>query len=165
MAPANAYTLCKTQNYSVKDFVFVEKFENRCSRIWNLNSILAEYLEKYMHLHLIQFRMFCCTTFWSQMMFLHIFCLKKKCLLLLFVVTHDCCLIFNVLHNLLKVSFCDGPLSVVHRPCVRPYVHPATITLNNISETTHWILTKLHRNNPWVVPYQSCSNRSSWLHK
>jgi len=39
-------------------------------------------------------------------------------------------------------------------------------TLNNISsETTWWILTKLHRNDPWVVPYQSCSNRSSWLHK
>jgi len=32
------------------------------------------------------------------------------------------------------------------------------------SETTHWILTKLHRNDPWVVPYQSCSTRSSWLH-
>jgi len=28
------------------------------------------------------------------------------------------------------------------------------------SETTHWILTKLHRNNPWLVPYQSCSNGS-----
>jgi len=33
------------------------------------------------------------------------------------------------------------------------------------SETTHWILTKLHGNDPWVVPYQICSNRSSWLHK
>jgi len=33
------------------------------------------------------------------------------------------------------------------------------------SETTHWILTKLHRNDPWVVPYQTCSNRSSWLRK
>jgi len=30
------------------------------------------------------------------------------------------------------------------------------------SETTHWIFTKLHRNDPWVVPYQSCSNRFSW---
>jgi len=50
----------------------------------------------------------------------------------------------------------------VRRPCVRP----STISLNNISsETTYWILTKLLRNNPWVVPYQSCSNRSSWLHK
>jgi len=24
------------------------------------------------------------------------------------------------------------------------------------SETTHWILTKLHRNDPWVVPFQLC---------
>ena len=30
------------------------------------------------------------------------------------------------------------------------------------SETTHWIWTKLHRNDPWVVPYQSCSNGSDW---
>jgi len=172
----------------------------------------------------------------------------------------------------LKVSFCDGPLFVVHRPCVRACVRASTISLNNISsETTWWIwpnftgmipgwspikvvqtvpvgcisksqgqkigfqnaifqnllvrnykaqsfhiwylassrgpvpklfklcpwgqnwprpgghnftlnyirktsndifswttngnLTKLHRNDPWVVPYQSCSNRSSWLHK
>jgi len=33
------------------------------------------------------------------------------------------------------------------------------------SVTAYWILTKLHRNDPWVVPYQSCSNCSSWLHK
>ena len=53
------------------------------------------------------------------------------------------------------------PSSIV-RACVRA----STISINNISsETTHWILTKLHRNDPWVVPYQSCSNRSSWLHK
>ena len=65
-------------------------------------------------------------------------------------------------HKVLKVSFCDGPLSVVHRPCIRA----STISLNNISsETTYWILNKLHRNDPCVVPYQSCSNRSSWLHK
>jgi len=30
---------------------------------------------------------------------------------------------------------------------------------------TNGNLTKLHRNNPWVVPYQSCSHHSSWLHK
>ena len=48
----------------------------------------------------------------------------------------------------------------------RPSVRPSTISLNNISsETAYWIFTKLHRNDPWVVPYQSCSNRSSWLHK
>jgi len=38
-------------------------------------------------------------------------------------------------------------------------------TSNDIfSWTTNGNLTKLHRNDPWVVPYQSCSNRSSWLH-
>jgi len=43
-------------------------------------------------------------------------------------------------HKVLKVSFCDGPLSVV---CA------STISLNNFfSETTHWTLTKLHRNDP-----------------
>jgi len=50
--------------------------------------------------------------------------------------------------------------------CVRPCVRASTISLNNISsETAYWILTKLQRNDPWVVLYQSCSNRSSWLHK
>ena len=33
------------------------------------------------------------------------------------------------------------------------------------SETAHLILTKLYRNDPWVVPYHSCSHCSSWLHK
>jgi len=57
------------------------------------------------------------------------------------------------------------PSSIV-RACVRASVRASTISLNNISsETTWWILTKLHRNDPLVVPYQSCSNRSSWLHK
>jgi len=36
---------------------------------------------------------------------------------------------------------------------------------NVLTETTYWILTKLQRNDSWMVPYQSCSNRSSWLHK
>jgi len=51
----------------------------------------------------------------------------------------------------------------VRRPSsVRASVRPSTISLNNISsESAYWILTKLHRNDPWVVPYQSCSNRSS----
>jgi len=61
-----------------------------------------------------------------------------------------------------SVSFCDLSMSVVRRPCVRA----STISLNNISsETAYRILTKLHRNDPWVVPYQNCSNCSSWLHK
>jgi len=61
-------------------------------------------------------------------------------------------------HTVLKVSFCDGPLSVVHRPCVRLCVRQQFLLKRRI-------LTKLHRNDPWVVPYQSCSNRFSWLHK
>ena len=65
-----------------------------------------------------------------------------------------------------SVSFCDPSMSGVRRSCVRASVRLSTISLNYISsETTYWILTKLHRNDPWVVPYQSCSNRSSWLHK
>ena len=50
---------------------------------------------------------------------------------------------------------------VVRRPsCVRKLFYLNIFS----SETTHWILTKLHRNDPWVVPYQSCSNGSDWLH-
>jgi len=70
-----------------------------------------------------------------------------------------------------SVSFCDPSMSGVRRPssvraCVCACVRASTISLNNIfSETAYWILTKLFRNDPWVVPYQSCSNRSSWLHK
>ena len=33
------------------------------------------------------------------------------------------------------------------------------------SETAHWILTKLHRKDSRVVPYQSCSKHFSWLLK
>jgi len=39
------------------------------------------------------------------------------------------------------VSFCNGLLSVVHRPCVRASVRASTISLNNIcSETAYWII-------------------------
>jgi len=63
-------------------------------------------------------------------------------------------------HKVLKVSFCDGLF------VRRPFVRASTISLNNFSsETTHWSLTKLHGNGPWVVPYHCCSNRSTWLHK
>ena len=70
----------------------------------------------------------------------------------------------EVLSELLWSFNVRRPSSV--RACVRACVRPSTISLNYISsETTYWILTKLHRNDPWVVLYQSCSNRSSWLHK
>jgi len=67
-------------------------------------------------------------------------------------------------HKVLRVSYCDRSLSVVRR---RPASVVRKLFYLNIfsSETAHWILTKLHRNDPWVVPYQSCSNCSSWLHK
>ena len=74
-------------------------------------------------------------------------------------------------HEMLRVSYCDRSLSVVRR---RPYSivrRPSCVVrkllyLNVFSfETAHWILTKLHRNDPWVVPYQSGSNCSSWMHK
>jgi len=46
-------------------------------------------------------------------------------------------------HKVLKVSFCDGPLSVVHRPSVQA----STFFLkNSSSETANLILTKLHIN-------------------
>ena len=55
------------------------------------------------------------------------------------------------------------PSSVVRRPsCVVRKLFYLNIFS---SETTHWIWTKLHRNDPWVVPYQSCSNGSDYLHK
>jgi len=50
--------------------------------------------------------------------------------------------------------------------CRLPCVFRKLFYLNIFSsETTHWILIKLHRNDPWVVPYQSCLNGSDWLHK
>jgi len=57
------------------------------------------------------------------------------------------------------------PSSIVSAS-VRACIRPSTISLNNFSsDTTYWILTKLHRNDPLAVLYQNCSNRSSWLNK
>ena len=84
------------------------------------------------------------------------------------------CIMFDVLSILMDFSSPEYEVLSellwffnVRRPSsVRPCVRPSTISLNKISsETAYWTLTKLHRNDPWVVPYQSCSNRSSWLHK
>jgi len=63
---------------------------------------------------------------------------------------------------LAHLSYCDWPLSVVRR-----LASSVNFFYFNIfsSEIAHWILAKLHRNDPWVVPYQNCSNRSSWLLK
>jgi len=58
------------------------------------------------------------------------------------------CFIF---YKVLRVSYCDRPLSVV-RHCASSVVRKL-FYLNISFETTHWILTKLHRNDPWVVPY------------
>ena len=60
---------------------------------------------------------------------------------------------------------CRRPSSVVVRR--RPSCVVRKLFYLNIflSETARWILTKLHRNDPWVVFYQTCSNGSDWLHK
>jgi len=66
-------------------------------------------------------------------------------------------------------SYFDRPLSVVVRRAssnvrrLLSFIHKKFKIFS--SETAHWILTTLYRNYPWVVPYQSCSNGSDWLHK
>ena len=79
--------------------------------------------------------------------------------------------------HIMYIASSRGPLPNLFKLCPwgqnwpRPGGHNFTLiyirkTLNNIfSLTANGNLTKLHRNDPWVVPYQSCSNRSSWLHK
>ena len=71
-------------------------------------------------------------------------------------------------HKVLRVSYCDRPLSVVRRRASSVVRRASSVNLFYLnifsSKTTHWILTKLHRNDPWVVPYQNCSNGSDWLH-
>jgi len=42
---------------------------------------------------------------------------------------------------------------------------PVFIRHHPSSENHSLIATKLYRNDPWVVPYQSCSNSFNWLHK
>jgi len=55
---------------------------------------------------------------------------------------------FCVIIRVLRVSCCDRPLFVVRQ----------LVYLNIFSsETAYWILTKLHKNDPWVVPYQIVS--------
>ena len=52
-------------------------------------------------------------------------------------------------HNVLRVSYCDWPLSVVHLPSLVVCQH---FYLNIFSsETAHWIFIKLRRNDPRVV--------------
>jgi len=75
------------------------------------------------------------------------------------------------------IALFRGPLPTLFKLCPwgqnwpRPGGHNFTLnyirkTSNDIfSWTTNGNLTKLHRNDPWVVPYKICSNRSSWLHK
>lgn len=66
---------------------------------------------------------------------------------------------------MLKVIYCDRSTVGVWCPYVRtserPNVSPSIIFFDDISsETYYWSLTKLRRNNAWVVPDQSCSNSS-----
>ena len=61
----------------------------------------------------------------------------------------------------LKVSCCDHSLSVVV-VVIRMSIRPQSLNISSL--TTDWILTNLHRNDPWLVLFQSCSNGSSPLH-
>jgi len=55
------------------------------------------------------------------------------------------------------VFYCDRSLSVVRCASSVNFLYLNIFS----SETAHLIFTKLHKNDPWVVPYQSCSNCSS----
>ena len=58
-------------------------------------------------------------------------------------------------------GLCPSSVVVIRPSCVVRQL----FNLNIISsETAHWILTNLNRNDSQVVLYQSCSNRSIWLH-
>ena len=54
--------------------------------------------------------------------------------------------------------------AIVTGLCSSSVVHKRFYLNIFCSETTHWILTKLHRNDPWVVPHKWCLNGSDWLH-
>jgi len=65
---------------------------------------------------------------------------------------------------------CSG-WAIVTGLCPSSFVRRASSVVRKLfylntfsSETTYCILTKLHRNDPWLVPYQSCSNGFDWLH-
>ena len=67
------------------------------------------------------------TILFQHVHFVHVWCILLGCIL------QNASVVFSSPeHKVLKVSFCDGPLSVVHRPCVRA----STISLNNISSET-----------------------------
>jgi len=67
-------------------------------------------------------------------------------------------------HRVLMVINCNQSLFAVrhHMLC---FLHQHCHHNIFFSETIYWILTKHHRNDPWVVHYQSCFKDSSWLHK
>ena len=62
-------------------------------------------------------------------------------------------------HKVLKVSYCDRSLSVVRSAFgFRRQLFPS----NDISSLTTWpILIKLHRDDPWMVPFHYCSKK--WI--
>ena len=69
------------------------------------------------------------------------------------------CLSNLLLKSCDKVRFCNHILSVMHA-CVHPSVNNFFKHLLN-----HWLnLTKLHKNHPWLVLFQSCSNGSGPLY-
>ena len=60
---------------------------------------------------------------------------------------------------MLRVSFCDSPLSVIrHRVSALTFSFKRLLLWNHSLE-----FDQTSQDDPWVVPYQSCSNHSIWL--
>ena len=72
----------------------------------------------------------------------------------------------HIYKHTIVASKCSG-WAIVTGLCPSSCVvrRPSTFLLIFFSDTANWILTILHRNGPWVVPYQSCSNGFDWLNK
>jgi len=66
-------------------------------------------------------------------------------------------------HKVLKVSFCDGPLSVVHHTFVRPSVRKMKLSKIFLSETTRPKAFIFGIKHHLEVLYQSCSNYAPWV--
>ena len=64
---------------------------------------------------------------------------------------------------MLRVSYCDRSVSVVHPPSSVPR---QLFALNDFSSKTAGRILKLfHSQVPWVILYQNCSNHSALLNK
>ena len=75
---------------------------------------------------------------------------SQNCAINFYIKLWYSCLFSSPGHKVPMVGYYDSPVSVVVR-CLS-----STMSLNDIS-TTWPIASKLHKNDPWVVLYQSCS--------